>query len=204
MMEVFLSLSARLGCSNGQSIWRLGCENASRECKKKQLSTNKTSPGLTNLACMKLDRRLSGLALKFGWRYTRYADDITFSTTQYKPKDIKSIKKYITAIVEDEGFEIHPDKTTVMGRGNRQEVTGLIVNESGMPRTPREMRRMLRAAINNLKKGTPFKEGESLQTLIGYASFIYSTDKVEGKKYLNELANLPEGVGTEAYRIQNQ
>ena len=38
-----------------------------------------TSPGLTNAICLKLDGRLSGLAKKYGWRYTRYADDLTFS-----------------------------------------------------------------------------------------------------------------------------
>ncbi|MGK0290471.1 MAG: RNA-directed DNA polymerase, partial [bacterium] len=38
-----------------------------------------TSPAITNVLCMKMDRRMAGLAKKFGWRYTRYADDLTFS-----------------------------------------------------------------------------------------------------------------------------
>src|SRR5262245_17215383 len=38
-----------------------------------------TSPALTNTLCLRLDRRLSGLAARLGWRYTRYADDLTFS-----------------------------------------------------------------------------------------------------------------------------
>src|SRR5262245_6912154 len=38
-----------------------------------------TSPALTNALCLRLDRRLAGLAAKYGWRYTRYADDLTFS-----------------------------------------------------------------------------------------------------------------------------
>ena len=160
------------------------------------------SPGLTNLACMKLDRRLAGLAKKCGWRYTRYADDITFSTKEGKPKDVESLKAYIEEIVSDEGFVVHQEKTTVMGRGGRQEVTGLVVNNDGDPRTPREVRRMLRAAINNLQQGKLFKEGENIHTLIGYASFIYSTNPEEGQKCLDELASLPEGVGTEAYAAQ--
>jgi len=38
-----------------------------------------TSPALTNTLCLRLDRRLAGLAKRLGWRYTRYADDLTFS-----------------------------------------------------------------------------------------------------------------------------
>ena len=38
------------------------------------------SPVLTNLMCEKLDFLLSGLAKHFGLNYTRYADDITFSS----------------------------------------------------------------------------------------------------------------------------
>lgn len=38
-----------------------------------------TSPALTNIVCVNLDRRLTGLADKMGLRYSRYADDLTFS-----------------------------------------------------------------------------------------------------------------------------
>ncbi|MEK6234908.1 MAG: reverse transcriptase family protein, partial [Planctomycetales bacterium] len=38
-----------------------------------------TSPAITNALCPRLDQRLDGLAKKHGWRYTRYADDLTFS-----------------------------------------------------------------------------------------------------------------------------
>ena len=38
-----------------------------------------TSPAITNALCLRLDRRLAGLAAKLGWRYSRYADDMTFS-----------------------------------------------------------------------------------------------------------------------------
>ena len=117
-------------------------------------------------------------------------------------KKVDGMVSAVEEIISDEGFVVHQEKTTVMGRGGRQEVTGLIVNNEGEPRTPREVRRMLRAAINNLQKGKLFKEGENIHTLIGYASFIYSTDPEEGQKYLNELASLPEGVGTEAYVAQ--
>lgn len=152
------------------------------------------SPGLTNIACMRLDRRLDGLAAKFGWTYTRYADDITFSTTDDSAQKVDLLKEFIVSIVEDEGFEIHGDKTSVMGRSTRQKVTGLVVNDEKDPRTPTEVRRMLRAAIHNLETGKGFQEGENLSTLMGYASFVYSTNPEEGEKLLQELAkfeNIP-------------
>ena len=154
------------------------------------------SPGLTNIACLRLDRRLSGLANKFGWRYTRYADDLTFSFPKGKGQhNAEQMKKYISSIVVSEGFEVHEEKTTVMGMGSRQEVTGLVVNGQGDPRPPREVIRMLRAAIHNLQNGHSFKEGENLQTLLGYAGFIYASDPDKGEAFIEQLANLPEGVG---------
>lgn len=39
-----------------------------------------TSPIITNMICDTLDRRLAGLAKRFGVNYSRYADDITFSS----------------------------------------------------------------------------------------------------------------------------
>ena len=157
------------------------------------------SPALTNSACMRLDRRLTGLAEKFGWRYTRYADDLTFSfpvSDDRKPLTEQLIK-WITEIANSEGFSVRTDKTKVMGGGNRQEVTGLVVNGQTDPRTPREIRKMLRAAIHNLKQGKPFQEGESLQTLIGYAAYVHSTHPEDGRRLLNELNDLPQGFGTE-------
>ena len=120
------------------------------------------SPALTNAACMRLDRRLTGLAEKFGWRYSRYADDLTFSfPSDEKRKPLTDLLiKWTREIVSDEGFVVREDKTKVMGMGNRQEVTGLIVNGETDPRTPRELRRMLRAAIHNLKSGKAFHEGD--------------------------------------------
>lgn len=54
-----------------------------------------TSPILTNAICEKLDIRLSGVAKRFGLNYTRYADDITFSsmhnTYDEKPKQTEHI-----------------------------------------------------------------------------------------------------------------
>jgi hypothetical protein len=88
-----------------------------------------TSPTLTNFLCAILDRRLNGLAKRFGATYTRYADDITFSSQHNVFKDEGFNKELYRIIQENQQLLINPDKTRLQRAGYRQEVTGLAVNE---------------------------------------------------------------------------
>jgi hypothetical protein len=53
---------------------------------------------------------------------------------------------------------------------------------------PRVLKRQIRAAIHNLSKGRPLKDGESPARLAGYAAYVYMTDPVLGAKLLKQLA----------------
>jgi RNA-directed DNA polymerase len=145
-----------------------------------------TSPALTNTLCLRLDRRLSGLAARLGWRYTRYADDLTFSLpAEHKGKPrLGALLGLVRRIVEAEGFRLNPEKTRVHRRGGRQQVTGLVVNGAAAPRVPRALRRQLRAAVHNLRQGKPLKNGETAARLAGYAAYLYATDKKLGGELL--------------------
>ena len=156
-----------------------------------------TSPALTNTLGLRLDRRLAGLARKLGWRYTRYADDLTFSLPagHAGPPRVGTLLGSIRRIVEAEGFQVHPDKTAVARSGGRQRITGLVVNGDGPPRVPRDFKRRLRAAIHNRLQGKPAPEGESLSTLLGWAAYLHMTNPADGEKYLAELARLDEPGG---------
>lgn len=101
-----------------------------------------TSPTLTNILCVKLDRRLSGLADRFGVRYTRYADDITFSSKHsiFNENEFKSelhriisednlLKLKDKELIIGPQLRINEKKTRLQKSAFRQEVTGLIVNE---------------------------------------------------------------------------
>lgn len=147
-----------------------------------------TSPALTNILCLRLDRRLTGIAQKLGWRYSRYADDLTFSFPVGQPSpDVAHLLGSLQRILTDEGFRLHPDKTHIVRASARQEITGLVVNGDHPPRVCRQQKRQLRAAIHNLKQGKPLPEGESLQRMEGYAAFIAMTDATLGRKMLDEL-----------------
>ena len=149
-----------------------------------------TSPALTNVLCLKLDRRISGTASKFNWRYTRYADDLTFSfaSTNKKEPVITQLLGSVKRILGEEGFNVNTKKTGVIREGAVQEVTGLVVNGKSAPRVNRQTKRQMRAAIHNIKQGKALPEGETLERLRGYAAYIAMTDRALGMGMLDDLS----------------
>ena len=88
-----------------------------------------TSPTLSNIICERLDIRLSGVAKRFGLKYSRYADDITFSSMHNVYQKDSEFLIEIARIITDQNFYIKESKTRLQKQGFRQEVTGLIVND---------------------------------------------------------------------------
>lgn len=115
------------------------------------------SPIVSNLIGAILDVRLARLAKRYGCFYTRYADDISFSTNLKSfPKPIaakgafSSIWKPGEALrheIERAGFQINKNKTRMHFNSNRQTVTGLVVNKH--PNTPSNYYRIVRAQCNS-------------------------------------------------------
>lgn len=87
------------------------------------------SPILTNIICRQLDRRLTGLAKRFNLKYTRYADDITFSSDYNVFQDDSEFMNEFKRIIADQHFIFNDKKTRLQRSNERQEVTGLVVNE---------------------------------------------------------------------------
>lgn len=88
-----------------------------------------TSPLLTNAICDKLDRRMRGVAKRFGLHYSRYADDMTFSSMHNVYQEGSDFRLEIKRIIEEQGFKMNDKKTRLQRDGERQEVTGLTVNQ---------------------------------------------------------------------------
>jgi retron-type reverse transcriptase len=125
-----------------------------------------TSPGLCNCVCRRLDHRLAGLARAFGFVYTRYADDLTFSADS--AQKVHALRTCATRIIEEEGFRVNTDKTRVARRGSRQRVTGVTVNE--VLGLSRRERRRLRAAIHQL--GKQGADAERLAEVRGQLAYL--------------------------------
>lgn len=115
------------------------------------------SPVISNLVGNILDSRLLALARDCRCTYTRYADDLTYSTNQKRfPDDIAThasdggwkVGEKLYKIIGDTGFEINPSKTRMSLRQSRQTVTGLVVNVK--PNIKREYYRATRAMCHSL------------------------------------------------------
>jgi hypothetical protein len=107
-----------------------------------------TSPGLSNAVVVKMDRRLAGLARRYGFAYTRYADDLTFSGNDIA--GAHALRLLATRVIEEEGFAVNQRKTQIRRNGSRQMVTGVVVND--VLGLSRQDRRRLRAAIHHYLK----------------------------------------------------
>ncbi len=104
-----------------------------------------TSPAITNAICRGLDRRLRGLARRYGFAYTRYADDLSFSGGDVA--GVGRLLRLVRRVLAEEGLGEHAAKTRVMRRGRRQQVTGVTVNQKlGVDR---RYVRELRAILHN-------------------------------------------------------
>ena len=104
-----------------------------------------SSPVISNLLGRALDHRLRKIARRAKCRYSRYADDLTFSTRQQGfPENIGRIEECVgpddplmrwtvgdevQQAIESAGFSINTFKTRMQHRGSRQVVTGLVVNQ---------------------------------------------------------------------------
>ena len=117
-----------------------------------------TSPIITNMLCAKMDSQLQRLAKECRATYTRYADDITFSTTlkefpealayaiETEDGDKLLLGDRLLGIIAENGFNINEKKVRLQVRGNHQEVTGLTTNQ--FPNVKRTYVRQIRAMLH--------------------------------------------------------
>ncbi|WP_205850140.1 reverse transcriptase family protein [Nakamurella flava] len=112
-----------------------------------------TSPALANLVAFTLDRRLAAYAAAVGLKYTRYADDLTFSGPFRQRAHVRSFARAVGRIVADERFRINEAKTRWRGRHERQTVTGVVVNEH--PAIARDEVDRLRAVLHDCRRSGP-------------------------------------------------
>ena len=152
-----------------------------------------TSPYLSNIVCLKLDKRLSELSKRFEAEYTRYADDITFSSDS----DISNILPIVKEIIIDEGFQLNEKKTRVLFKHQKQEVTGLLVNgnrirvnKKYIKKFKQEIYYCKKYGVEDHLKHIGCKKHFYCDHMYGKAYFINMVDEEMGKKFIEELNSI--------------
>ena len=133
------------------------------------------SPLLSNIVCSSLDQRLMALAKRFGLTYSRYADDITFSSNHSVYAKDSAFLQELEDIVKSSGFKINEKKTRLQKKGSRQEVTGLIVGEK--INTYRQFTKNLRAAVFHADtNGCTPHEFNNIMGRVSYLAMVKGPD----------------------------
>jgi hypothetical protein len=124
------------------------------------------------------------VAEQLGCRYSRYADDLTFSGSGEAAANVGRVLRRVRYVVEQEDLRVHPKKTRVLRRGRRQEVTGLVVNQR--VNVSRRLLRRFRATLFQIEKDGPAGKrwGNSpdvLTAVLGFANFVAMVDATRGR-----------------------
>ena len=142
-----------------------------------------TSPIITNLICQILDYKILSISKKYRLNYTRYADDLTFSTND--KKFLETYQEFllsITRLVEKNGFTVNQKKVRLQYYNSQQKVTGLVVNKR--INIDKNYYKQTRAMANHLyKNGYYIIDGTIGKTsqLEGRLSFINQIEKYNNR-----------------------
>jgi RNA-directed DNA polymerase len=110
-----------------------------------------TSPMLANLAFEPLDKQLEQLARRHGLRYTRYADDLAFSTAgDSSYQAMARVRREVYRILNDGGFRPNERKGVIRGPGTRRIILGMLV-DGERPALQRSYRDLIRLHLYYLK-----------------------------------------------------
>lgn len=156
------------------------------------------SPAISNLIAWRLDRKIQGLASKYGFTYTRYADDLTFSASAKEEKNIAGLLYFIEKIIRSEGLTINTEKTSIMRKSRQQRVTGVVINEK--LNIPRDEYRRFRALLHNIEangwKDQHWRHSKNLPLSVkGYISFVRMINPDKGQKFEEQLKRIVDKHG---------
>lgn len=159
-----------------------------------------TSPYISNLYFLPADNQISEFCKVHSIRYTRYADDLTFSGDF----DENSVLNFVSDVVKKLDLVIHPEKVKLMTPNQRQTVTGIVVNQK--PQVVFHKRNKVRQEIYYIKKfglvnhmeRKGIKKRSYLEHILGKVNFIIQvnptdTEFKEYKDFLIKLKNENKG-----------
>ena len=152
-----------------------------------------TSPALANFCFYRIDCRLAGLAKSAGAEYTRYADDLAFSSGHGFERRVERFSTHVAAILLEEDFAVHHRKTRIMRQGVRQHLAGLVVNERMNVMRPDFDR--LKATLTNCVRSGPESQNHErhhdfrshLEGRVGFVETIHAARGMRVRAILDQI-----------------
>ncbi len=144
-----------------------------------------TSPALSNLVFAEVDHEIAAATSVQRITYSRYADDLTFSSVRPIPRGfVMELDRMLLA----RGFRLNPQKTRFAGPNQARYVTGLVVNVR--PQVDRQTRRKMRAMFHQAQMD-PNRFSDRATELLGWASYVQSFDFARGQRYISIAKSIP-------------
>lgn len=161
-----------------------------------------TSPALSNVIARRLDARITGLANKYEVKYTRYADDMTFSGERIS----RRFQSFVNTIVKEDGFDINQAKTRFIKGRHQKIVTGVSISADKLT-IPKAKRREVRQHVYYINKyglaEHQKKIGNNdpiyLERLIGYLHFWHSIEPENA--FVNESLSSLSSVRVKTQKV---
>lgn len=158
-----------------------------------------TSAYLSNLVMRKFDEAVGEYCVSHSIRFTRYADDMTFSGDF----DIAALLHFVDQQLKLVGLTRHPEKLKVMRQHDRQKTTGIVVNAT--QQVPREYRMKIRQEVHYIKaygldshvEHVGDEKCHYLQSLLGRINYVLAVNPNDTKmaayrKYIEALKTIEE------------
>jgi hypothetical protein len=180
---------------------KLGCNEISAKLFSKLCTYDNvlkegfnTSPILANLYCYDLDNELIELSKKYNLIFTRYSDDITFSSDDNKFPEMQELEQIFSKF----SFVLNKDKTLFLKNGQSQYVTGLSISNPIYPRIPRKIKRKIRQdlyQLDNYFYDNQQSITSKLRRIYGKIVYVIGIEKELGKKYKKYFLEILDNNG---------
>lgn len=154
-----------------------------------------SSPYIANLVTYHLDVRLNGLCSRKDIVYTRYADDLCFSSNNRAK--LNAVENFIKYVVKDEGFEINEKKTRYLSNDVKKTITGITINNDEI-HVDKKFKKKIRTMIFNSIANKDYTQNDKIRGSIAYINSIeegYRDKIIHYIKQLTEKTQFKNDIG---------
>lgn len=146
-----------------------------------------TSPMLANIVMRGFDQSMSDYCKSNNISYTRYADDLAFSSNTLTSQELmEKTQKKAYSLLWAYNFKANRKKTKYRSNGTRLKICGIVVNKKLS--VQKRLIKIFRAKVHHAINKFPDRTTKSrLRSLKGWASYLMSVDKDKGKKYMDQI-----------------